>query len=117
MYLVYGLHWLFNVVTGKSGKPQGVLIRALDKPLDGPAKWTKAFGITGAQNRLYLPSSTEVWLEEGDALPVRTAPRVGVDYAGEPWRSMPWRFVADLPDCGANRLSTQQPSTKRREGS
>ena len=95
VYLVYGLHWLFNVVTGMADQPQGVLIRALEKPLDGPAKWTRAFGVTGAHNGLYLPSSDEIWLEEGISRPVRTAPRVGVDYAPEPWKSMPWRFLID----------------------
>jgi len=95
VYLVYGLHWLFNVVTGRADQPQGVLIRALEAPLDGPAKWTRAFGVTGAQNGLLLPSSDEIWLEAGISRPVRTAPRVGVDYAPEPWKSMPWRFMID----------------------
>lgn len=93
VYLVYGLHWLFNVVTGPQNAPQGVLIRALEKPLDGPAKWTRAFQITGAQNGLYLPSSEEIWIEEGTHPPLRAAPRVGIDYAPEPWKSMPWRFM------------------------
>ena len=94
VYLVYGLHWLFNVVTGPKDVPQGVLIRAMDKPLDGPAKWTKAFQVTGGQNGLYLPASDEIWMEEGAHPAVRTAPRVGIDYAAEPWKSMPWRFIA-----------------------
>lgn len=94
VYLVYGLHWLFNVVTGPEDAPQGVLIRAMDKPFDGPAKWTKAFQITGEHNGLYLPESDVLWIEEGDRPPLRTAPRVGIDYAAEPWKSMPWRFIA-----------------------
>lgn len=95
VYLVYGLHWLFNVVTGEENTPQGVLIRAMDRPLDGPAKWTKAFGITGGHNGLYLPDSQEIWIEKDGDAPVRSAPRVGVDYAGEPWKSIPWRFILD----------------------
>ena len=94
VYLVYGLHWLFNVVTGEKDAPQGVLIRALAPPLDGPAKWTKAFEITGAHNGLYLPESDKIWIEEGNHPPVFTAPRVGIGYAAEPWKSMPWRFIA-----------------------
>ncbi len=95
VYLVYGLHWLFNVITGPADAPQGVLIRALDKPLDGPAKWTRAFSVTGAQNGLYLPDSEEIWLEAGEKAKIRTAARVGIDFAPEPWKSMPWRFILD----------------------
>ena len=95
VYLVYGLHWLFNAITGAEDAPQGVLIRALEKPLDGPAKWTKAFRVDGSHNGLYLPDSDEIWLEAGEAARVRTAPRIGVDYAAEPWKSMPWRFILD----------------------
>ena len=94
IYLCYGLHWLFNIVTGPENMPQAVLIRALQKPLDGPAKWTKAFQVTGAQNGLYLPNSEEIWLEAGETPAFRTAPRVGIDYAGEPWKLIPWRFIA-----------------------
>lgn len=95
IYLCYGLHWLFNIVTGPENMPQAVLIRALEKPLDGPAKWTKAFQVTGAQNGLYLPENDEIWLEAGETTAYHTALRVGIDYAGEPWKSIPWRFIAD----------------------
>ena len=95
VYLVYGLHSLMNVVTGPEGMPQAALVRALEKPLDGPAKWTKALQVTREQNGLWLPDSEQMWLEDDGAHPmILTAPRVGVDYAPEKWRDMPWRFIA-----------------------
>lgn len=94
IYLVYGLHHLFNVVTGREGEPQAVLIRAMERPLDGPAKWTKALHVTVEKNGLYLPDSDEIWLEDAGRTPeIITAPRVGIDYAKEPWKSIPWRFM------------------------
>lgn len=94
IYLIYGLHWLFNIVTGAENDPQAVLIRALERPLDGPAKWTKAFSVSGSMSGLYLPDSQEIWLEEGEKKEIITAPRVGIDYCNEPWKSLPWRFIA-----------------------
>ena len=94
VYLIYGLHWLFNVVTGERDIPQAALVRALEKPLDGPAKWTKAFGIGKAQSGLDLINGQEIWLEDDGCRPEITAlPRVGIDYAAPPWREIPWRFV------------------------
>ena len=97
VYLVYGLHHLLNVVTGGEDEPQAVLIRAMEKPYDGPAKWTRAMGITTQMhNGLFLPDSDEIWLEDDGFRPsVRTASRVGINYAPEKWREIPWRFIAD----------------------
>lgn len=95
IYLVYGLHHLFNVVTGRENEPQAVLIRAMEAPLNGPGKWTKGMCITVEKNGLYLPDSAEIWLEDDGCRPeMITAPRVGIDYAAEPWKSIPWRFIA-----------------------
>lgn len=95
VYLVYGLHHLMNVVTGNQGMPQAALIRAMEKPYDGPAKWTKFMNITREHNGIWLPDSDEIWLEDAGVCPeIITAPRVGVDYAPDKWREMPWRFIA-----------------------
>lgn len=96
IYLIYGIHHLFNIVTGKEGHPQAILVRAMEKPLDGPGKWTKALSITTMQNGLYLPDSEAIWLEgDGKQRSYHTAERVGIDYAGEPWKSIKWRYIAD----------------------
>ena len=95
VYLVYGLHHLMNVVTGDEDMPQAVLIRAMEKPYDGPGKWTKYMQITMGENALYLPDSDVLWLEDDGFRPrISTAPRVGIDYAPENWRTIPWRFIA-----------------------
>ena len=37
-----------------------------------------------------------LWIEDDGLRPdIRTAPRVGIDYAGEEWAAKPWRFILD----------------------
>jgi DNA-3-methyladenine glycosylase len=65
----------------------------------GPGLVCVAFSIDRADNGLDLCDATSpLHLEparpEEPALTVQTGPRVGIAYAGEPWRSMPWRFWA-----------------------
>lgn len=93
IYMIYGLHFLMNVVTGKADKPQAVLIRA-SKEYNGPAKLTKALQIDKSLNGVSLFDSDVLWIEDDD-MPMKyiTAPRVGIDYAKEPYKSIPWRFI------------------------
>lgn len=94
VYLIYGIHWLCNVVTGKKDQPQGVMIRCLRPPLDGPGKWTKAFQIKGEHTGQLLMPENGIWLEDGgEKVDIITAPRVGIDYASPPWKEIPWRFI------------------------
>lgn len=95
IYLCYGMHWLINVITGGKNNPQGVLFRA-GEVHDGPAKLTKYLKLDGACNGERLWENSEIWIEDdGFAPEIRTAPRVGIDYAGEYWRDIEWRFIAD----------------------
>ncbi|MBS1662570.1 MAG: DNA-3-methyladenine glycosylase [Bacteroidetes bacterium] len=125
VYLIYGIHHLFNVVTNKKDTPHAVLVRALEpvegigtmlrrtgkKKLDytltrGPGNLSKALGLfthhTGA-----LLSSDEIWIGD-DGYRVRKAdiiatPRIGVDYAGEDAK-LPYRFyLKDNPYVSGKR--------------
>ena len=97
VYLIYGMYDMFNVVTGKIGEGQAVLVRALE-PLeningktDGPGKLTRAMGITREHNKIDL-TSEKLWLEQAPKVKnIATTPRIGIDYAKE-WKDAPLRF-------------------------
>ncbi len=113
VYLCYGIHFLFNVVTNVPGIPEAVLIRALE-PLSGlgdmearrgtltkatnltsgPGKLTRALAIDRSTNGKNLLED-EVWIEDiGRKIARRViavGPRVGIDYAGDD-ALLPWRF-------------------------
>jgi DNA-3-methyladenine glycosylase len=93
VYLCYGMHWLMNVITGEKDIPQGVLIRA-GEGYNGPAKLTKRLMINKEQNGTYIYDNDSVWIEDDGYKPyIETAKRVGIDYAGEYWRDIEWRFI------------------------
>lgn len=113
VYLCYGIHYLFNVVTNRPETPEAVLVRALE-PLSGleemkirrgklqsqfhltsgPGKLTKALGIDRTFNGKSLLDD-EIWIEDpGTKVAdknIIASERIGIDYAGEDAR-LPWRF-------------------------
>jgi DNA-3-methyladenine glycosylase len=92
VYLIYGMYWMLNIVTGKENDPQAVLIRGVEN-YPGPGKLTKSFGIDGSFYGEDLVISERMWLEDtGVNIAVKTGPRIGIDYAGEYWKSRPWRY-------------------------
>lgn len=95
VYLCYGIHALLNIITGREGHPEGVLIRGIEGAV-GPGRVTKALGITVGDNRLTLRPESGLWLEDDGYVPdtVDALPRVGIDYAEEADRLRPWRFIA-----------------------
>jgi DNA-3-methyladenine glycosylase len=115
VYLCYGIHHLFNVVTNVEGIPHAVLIRAAT-PVDGeklmlrrrgkkhtdrtllggPGSVSKALGITTRLTATSLQGD-RIWIEDaGLEVPdIVTGPRVGVDYAGVD-AARPYRFIARM---------------------
>jgi len=93
IYFVYGMHWMMNIVTGKVDDPQAVLIRGAGE-FSGPGRVTRGMGIDGSFNGESILTSPRIWIEDKNRSPLLVrGPRVGIDYAGEPWKSMPWRFM------------------------
>ena len=102
VYFCYGIHWMLNVVTGDVDYPAAVLIRGVETldgkiHYNGPAKLTKALGITGSINGQVLSKKTGLWFESprpnSPKLKVVTSPRIGVDYSGPIWSQKRYRFL------------------------
>jgi len=92
MYLVYGMHWMFNIVTGDAGHPEALLIRGVGD-ISGPGRVTKHLAMDRSFYGEDLSESGRIWLEDAPAaVNYHTGPRVGINYAGEPWVSIPWRY-------------------------
>ena len=93
VYLIYGMYWMLNIVTGKEGDASAVLIRSLER-ISGPGRVGKALQLDKSFYGEDLTTSERIWIEDrGLETEYIITPRIGIDYAGEPWISKPWRFV------------------------
>jgi len=120
IYLCYGMHSLFNIVTNREGIPHAILIRGI-LPMEGleimchrtgrnqlpaaagsgPGKAARLLGIHYSLSGLPLkpaddPLQPAIWVEDRGVTPsagqVEITPRIGVDYAGKD-AALPYRFV------------------------
>jgi len=95
VYLCYGIHSLFNVVTGNKDFPEAVLIRGVEG-FSGPGKLTKYLQIDRALNGENLIFSDKLWIEDdGFKCKYKTDKRIGIDYATEEYRNILWRFIME----------------------
>lgn len=93
VYLVYGMYWMLNIVTGSYNIPQAVLIRGIEG-YDGPGKLTRYLNIDKSFYGENLISSERMWIENTNhKVKYKSSPRIGIDYAGEYWKNKLWRFI------------------------
>jgi len=102
VYLVYGIHYMLNIVTERQGLPAAVLIRAGEVSEDkdkrvaaGPGKLARFLGVDRQDKGLPIfQKAGGVYVAKGDAIPgsqiIKTT-RVGVDYAGS-CKHRKWRY-------------------------
>jgi DNA-3-methyladenine glycosylase len=129
VYFTYGMHWCVNLVCEGAGTASAVLLRAgevvrghdqararrgegvSDRDLArGPARLTKALGITGELNGVDVVRSDLLRVVAGTPIPdadVDTSPRTGVGGAGA---AHPWR----LHIVGEPSVSPYRPAVPRR---
>ncbi len=96
VYLIYGMYWLLNFVTGQKDQPQAVLIRGLEG-INGPGRVGRALKLDKSFYGEDSVSSDRLWIENGDACACKIiqTPRIGIDYAADEWKNKTWRFVIE----------------------
>lgn len=107
VYLNYGVHWMFNILTRGPDGPGFVLFRALEpisglgkmeyrrglkvpeKLCSGPGKLTQALGIRGTDHGREFLDRPDCGLFQGEAAKILAGGRIGISRAQE----LPWRFA------------------------
>lgn len=128
VYLVYGIHWCLNVVTGKEGEAQAVLLRGME-PLNGldvmasrrgrnealgsgPGRLAQALGVDGGLDGHDL-RRPPLRILPGWSVPdhaVAVTGRVGVREAAD----LPFRFLLEgSPGVSPGRPAVARPDASR----
>jgi DNA-3-methyladenine glycosylase len=95
VYLIYGMYWLLNIVTGEVDDASAVLVRGIEG-ISGPGRVGKKLHLDKSFYGEDLNTSEKIWIENSKLqFKYKAMPRVGINYAGEPWISKPWRFILD----------------------
>ncbi len=112
VYLCYGVHFLFNVVTHQQNEPHAVLIRAIE-PTEGieimlkrrklasmfkglaagPGLVAQCLGFTTKHSGLSLEGNN-IWIDDAEPIAPKNiiaSARVGMNFEG-PYKLIPWRF-------------------------
>ncbi len=104
VYIIYGMHHMFNIVTADKNNPQAVLIRSVEpiSPLledksiltNGPGKLTKFLNIDLTFNEVDLIGNSELFLQRGLNLDfnIVCSKRININYAQEVDINKLWRF-------------------------
>jgi len=120
VYFTYGMHHMLNIVTGPKNYPAAILIRSIRVDpclpaggrvidpsqsasiLNGPAKLTKYLKIDKKFNGKLADKKTDLWIKDGGIkikpIKIKSASRIGVNYAGPVWGKKKYRFFIKIPN-------------------
>ena len=91
VYLIYGMYWLLNLVTGNEGDASAVLIRGIEG-FSGPGRLGRELKLDKSFYGENLSTSSRIWVEDAEPVAeIKTSKRIGIGYAGE-WANKLWRF-------------------------
>ena len=91
VYLIYGMYWLLNLVTGAESDASAVLIRGIES-CSGPGRVGRKLQLDKSFYGETLFNSSRIWVEDAEPVAeIKTSKRIGIGYAGE-WENRLWRF-------------------------
>lgn len=92
VYLIYGMYWILNLVTGPEDDASAVLIRGIEG-FSGPGRVGRELQLDKSFYGESLITSNRIWVENSEPVSeIKTSKRIGIDYSGEEWAGKLWRF-------------------------